>query len=70
MGNTPEAYEKLLLDLINKQSTLFTRWDEIETSWKIIDEIKAAKHDLFIYDNFKQLKEKINEGNEEALYDL
>lgn len=40
IGNVPEAYEKLLLEVVLKRPTLFTRWDEIETSWTIIDHIK------------------------------
>ncbi len=59
LGNTPEAYEKLLLDLINKQNSLFTRWDEIETSWSIIDEVKKQQLDIFIYNDYQELKEKI-----------
>ncbi|MBT4352114.1 glucose-6-phosphate dehydrogenase [archaeon] len=35
--NTPEAYERLLLDVIKNDSTLFTRWDEVENAWKIVD---------------------------------
>ena len=37
--NTPEAYEKLIHDAIICDKTLFTRWDEVENSWKIIDPI-------------------------------
>jgi len=37
--NTPEAYEKLLYDAFNGDTTLFTRWDELEEAWKIIDPI-------------------------------
>ncbi len=38
-GNTaasPEAYERLLLDVMNGDSTLFMRRDEVEASWKWI----------------------------------
>jgi glucose-6-phosphate 1-dehydrogenase len=34
-SNTPEAYERLILDAILGDSTLFIRGDETETSWKI-----------------------------------
>ena len=37
--NTPEAYERLLLDAFNGDSTLFARWDEVLYSWKFIDAI-------------------------------
>lgn len=35
----PEAYERLLLDVMRGDSTLFTRSDEVEAAWKIIDPI-------------------------------
>jgi glucose-6-phosphate 1-dehydrogenase len=41
-GNAPDAYERLLHDAIVGDSTLFTRRDEVETSWKIIDAIRAG----------------------------
>lgn len=50
-GNIPEAYEKLFLDVINGSKTLFTRWDEIESSWKFIDLVKEKSQELTIYKN-------------------
>ena len=38
----PEAYERLLLDCMVGDSTLFTRGDEVEASWAWIDPIFAA----------------------------
>ena len=35
----PEAYERLLLDCILGDATLFTREDEVEASWRIMDPI-------------------------------
>ncbi|HLO18115.1 MAG TPA: glucose-6-phosphate dehydrogenase, partial [Anaerolineales bacterium] len=35
----PEAYERLLLDIMNGDAALFTRADEVETAWGIIDPI-------------------------------
>jgi len=35
----PEAYERLLLDAMRGDQTLFTRRDEIEAAWKIVDSI-------------------------------
>ncbi|MFW5714438.1 MAG: glucose-6-phosphate dehydrogenase, partial [Brevefilum sp.] len=35
----PEAYERLLLDAIQGDATLFTRADEIELAWHIIDPV-------------------------------
>lgn len=36
---TPDAYVRLLLDALNGDASLFTRSDEIETAWRIIDPI-------------------------------
>jgi len=38
-SNTPEAYERLILDAMIGDSTLFIRGDETEASWKIITPI-------------------------------
>lgn len=38
-GNTPEAYERLIHDILRGDSTLFSRWDEVEASWKFADRI-------------------------------
>ncbi|WP_417847556.1 glucose-6-phosphate dehydrogenase [Thalassoglobus sp.] len=35
----PEAYERLLLDVMREDSTLFTRSDELEAAWKFVDPI-------------------------------
>ncbi len=37
--NQPEAYEKLLLDAINGDQTLFARTDGIEVSWQLVTKI-------------------------------
>jgi glucose-6-phosphate 1-dehydrogenase len=41
-GSIPEAYERLLLDALNGDPSLFTRSDEIEHAWGFIDEIRAG----------------------------
>ncbi|MCT8977405.1 glucose-6-phosphate dehydrogenase [Clostridium sp. CX1] len=41
-SNTPEAYERLLYDVMKGDPTLFTRWDEVEYSWKFVDSILEA----------------------------
>ena len=38
----PEAYERLLLDVLRGDSTLFTRSDEVESAWKVIQPILHA----------------------------
>ena len=35
----PESYERLLLDAIQGDASLFTRADEVETAWSLIDPI-------------------------------
>jgi glucose-6-phosphate 1-dehydrogenase len=42
---TPEAYERLLLDCMIGDPTLFTRADEVEAAWAFIDPIEAAWRD-------------------------
>ena len=39
---TPEAYERLLLDVIRGQQTLFMRRDELEAAWQWVDPIRQA----------------------------
>ena len=39
---TPEAYERLLLDVIRGSQTLFMRRDELEAAWKWVDPIREA----------------------------
>ena len=51
VGNMSEAYEKLLLDAITHHKSLFARWDEIEYSWELIDQIKALDIKPRIYKN-------------------
>jgi glucose-6-phosphate 1-dehydrogenase len=41
-GETPVAYETLILDAIRGDATLFTRRDEVESEWKIITPIEEA----------------------------
>ncbi|MCI0549345.1 MAG: glucose-6-phosphate dehydrogenase [Anaerolineae bacterium] len=38
----PEAYERLLLDTITGDASLFTRADEVESAWALIDPITEA----------------------------
>ena len=38
----PEAYERLLLDTMTGDASLFTRADEVETAWSLIDPIISA----------------------------
>lgn len=40
--NTPEAYEKLLLDALKGDGTNFTHWKEVAQSWHIVDVIRQT----------------------------
>jgi glucose-6-phosphate 1-dehydrogenase len=39
---TPEAYERLLLEAMAGDATLFIRRDEVETAWQIVDGIRQT----------------------------
>ncbi|MFO1476506.1 MAG: glucose-6-phosphate dehydrogenase [Verrucomicrobiota bacterium] len=39
---TPEAYERLLLEAMSGDATLFIRRDEVETAWQFVDSIRAG----------------------------
>lgn len=39
---SPEAYERLLLDTMRGDATLFTRHDEVEAQWAFVDPILSA----------------------------
>jgi glucose-6-phosphate 1-dehydrogenase len=41
-GELPDAYQRLLLDVLNGDASLFARSDEVELAWGIIDPILAA----------------------------
>jgi glucose-6-phosphate 1-dehydrogenase len=44
MSQSPEAYERLILDAMRGDATLFTRADEVDAQWSIIDPILKAWH--------------------------
>jgi glucose-6-phosphate 1-dehydrogenase len=49
----PEAYERLLLDCLLGDATLFTRADEVEEQWSLVDSIVAAwKRDRPSFPNY------------------
>src|SRR4051812_3791318 len=41
---SPEAYERLLLDAMSGDATLFARRDEVEEAWAFVDPIEQAWH--------------------------
>ena len=42
MSQSPEAYERLIMDAMRGDATLFTRADEVLAQWRIIDPILTA----------------------------
>ena len=42
LSQSPEAYERLIMDAMRGDPTLFTRDDEVEAQWRIIDPILAG----------------------------
>ncbi len=65
--NLSEAYEKLLLDCTQNHKTLFTRWDEIESSWHFIDQIKKHQKTLVQYASMDDLDPLIREKTGESM---
>jgi glucose-6-phosphate 1-dehydrogenase len=53
-GNTPEAYERLIYDILRGDATLFSRWDEVEAAWTIADHLiqyrEQKRHQFPNYD--------------------
>ncbi len=42
LGNSPEAYEKLFLDVLNGDGTNFSHWEEAARAWELIDVVRKA----------------------------
>ena len=42
ISESPEAYERLIMDAMRGDATLFTRDDEVEAQWTIVDPILQA----------------------------
>jgi len=61
----PEAYERLLLDTITGDASLFTRADEVETAWGLIDPViqawESQKQPLAFYEPGTWGPEEANE---------
>jgi glucose-6-phosphate 1-dehydrogenase len=51
LSQSPEAYERLILDAMRGDATLFTRDDEVEAQWRVIDPILEswATQDIPLY---------------------
>jgi glucose-6-phosphate 1-dehydrogenase len=46
--NTPEGYENLLNDIMNGDQTTFTRFDELQNAWKVVDPV--SKDTVYQYE--------------------
>jgi len=52
-GNTPEAYERLIYDILRGDATLFPRWDEVEAAWSFADQIiKYRENKILQFPNY------------------
>lgn len=62
MGNSPEAYEKLLLDCLHDDRSLFTRWDEVEMAWHVIESMaeRMANSQLHLYESGNDILNEVN----------
>jgi glucose-6-phosphate 1-dehydrogenase len=45
LSESPEAYERLIMDAMRGDATLFTRDDEVEAQWQIMDPVLRAWSD-------------------------
>ncbi len=48
-----ESYNRLLTDIIKWEATLFTRWDFIEESWRIVDDLVECKDNCPLVYSYK-----------------
>ena len=52
-SNLPEAYERLILDCMRGDATLFTRADEVEEQWKLVDSMVGGwSRDRPVFPNY------------------
>ena len=45
----PDAYERLLMDVINGDQSLFIRSDEVEECWRWADSLRVAMQDAPVH---------------------
>lgn len=55
-----DDYDKLLYDAINHDSKLFVRWDEVEASWKFIDDVYKLDKKVVKYSGFTDIEKSLN----------
>lgn len=52
-NNSPEAYERLILEAMKGNNALFTRWDELESSWDYVENIeRIIQEEKVTYPNY------------------
>ena len=44
--NTPEAYERLLGACMRGERSWFSQWDQVETSWNYVDEVREKYREM------------------------
>ncbi len=47
--NTPEAYESILVNVMQGEATVFPRWDWIDASWTFIDQFLVVAEQPLLY---------------------
>lgn len=48
-GSLPDAYQTLILDVIQGDQTLFVRSDQVEEAWSLFDPLTTMDHELHPY---------------------
>lgn len=48
--NLPDAYERLILDAMNGDATLFARSDEVEAAWAVVDPVLQHRDELPLHE--------------------
>lgn len=48
--NTPESYERMLMEIQDGDNTWFSKWNQIETSWKFMEKIHQLKKNIVTYE--------------------
>jgi glucose-6-phosphate 1-dehydrogenase len=49
-GRLPDAYQTLILDVIEGDQTLFVRSDEVEASWRLYDPLLDNRPEPYSYE--------------------
>lgn len=61
-NDLPEAYERLLLDVMSGDPTLFTRSDEVEAEWKVVQPILDQLDKIKLY-QYPSMQWGVDEAN-------